>query len=181
MSPSNTLQDLRYEFDPVGNISGNDALPINCVDWYMAQAFCIWDGGRLPTEAEWNFAAAGGDEQRVYPWSMPADSTMIDSTYAVYDPGAILAPGSKSTTGDGRFGHADLAGNVYEWVQDWYATPYPTTTCADCANLTVTGNRVYRGGSYQAPISYLVASYRGDFGPPTATSRSIGIRCARTP
>lgn len=49
----------------------NENLPINCVDWFEAAAFCIWDGGFLPSEAEWNFAAAGGAEQRAYPWSKP--------------------------------------------------------------------------------------------------------------
>ena len=46
---------------------GDDDLPINCIDWYEAYMFCIWDGGRLPTELEWNYAAAGGSEQRPYP------------------------------------------------------------------------------------------------------------------
>ncbi len=58
--------------------------PINCLDWYTAFAFCAWDGGRLATEAEWNYAASGGSEHRYYPWSKPATSTAIDDSYAVY-------------------------------------------------------------------------------------------------
>ena len=50
---------------------GNENRPMGCITWYEAYAFCIWDGGRLPTEAEWNYAAAGGSEQRAYPWSNP--------------------------------------------------------------------------------------------------------------
>jgi|SRR5580704_4705762 sulfatase modifying factor 1 len=48
--------------------SGSENLPINCVDWAEAYAFCIWDGGFLPSDAEWEYAAAGGSEQREYPW-----------------------------------------------------------------------------------------------------------------
>ncbi len=60
----------------------NERHPVNCVTWYEAYAFCAWDGGFLPSEAEWNYASAGGSEQRVYPWSSPPTSTDIDCSYA---------------------------------------------------------------------------------------------------
>ncbi|MFO0743254.1 MAG: formylglycine-generating enzyme family protein [Labilithrix sp.] len=63
----------------------NDSKPMTHMTWFEAFAFCAWDGGRLPTFAEWNFAAAGGDEQRVYPWSQPPGSTAIDKTRASYE------------------------------------------------------------------------------------------------
>ncbi|HEY5951509.1 MAG TPA: SUMF1/EgtB/PvdO family nonheme iron enzyme, partial [Kofleriaceae bacterium] len=105
----------------------NEALPINCINWYDAMAFCSWDGGFLPTEAEWNYAASGGAEQRAYPWSNPATSLTIDcsyanfhpSTYCVNDPtGGTNRVGSESPKGDGKWGHSDLAGNVWEWTLD---------------------------------------------------------------
>src|SRR5207245_2315251 len=57
--------------------ASNETTPINCVSWYVAFAFCSWDGGRLPTEAEWNFASAGGTLQRAYPWSSPSTSIAL--------------------------------------------------------------------------------------------------------
>ncbi|WP_437964677.1 SUMF1/EgtB/PvdO family nonheme iron enzyme [Sorangium sp. So ce260] len=167
----------------------HEQLPMNCLSWYEAFAFCAWDGGRLATEAEWNYAAAGGDEQRAYPWSTPASSTTIDGSYAVYGcaadgsaPGdcassAIQVVGSRSPKGDGRWGHADLAGNVWEWVLDSY-TDYPSE-CDDCANLTIVSLRAIRGGGWFYDASGLLSSRRYD-GNPYVRSH-VGVRCARTP
>jgi formylglycine-generating enzyme required for sulfatase activity len=127
--------------------STNEALPIGCVTWYEAFAFCVWDGGFLPTEAEWNYTAAGGNEQRAYPWSQPASSLTIDCSFANYYintppgtycvngmTGALNRVGSESPKGDGRYGQADLAGNAWEWTLDAYQIPY-AVPCDDCADL----------------------------------------------
>jgi len=170
------------------NAGSNEKLPITCVTWYEAFAFCIWDGGRLPTEAEWNYAAAGGAEQRVYPWSVPAASTSIDCAHANYDDGAgQTCPahqsnnvGSESPKGDGRWGQADLAGNVSEWLRDWYVAPYPNP-CDNCANLAASYDRVARGGTFYADVSGLLSSMRGHFSSSSDRWDAVGARCARRP
>ena len=171
----------------------NEALPINCVTWFDAMAFCIWDGAYLPSEAEWNFAAAGGDEQRAYPWSNPPDSLAIDCAQANYDNGSnecVGAPsgevnrvGSESPKGDGRWGQSDLGGNVWEWSLDWYTAQLPTS-CDDCANLNqgstcpVCPARTVQGGSFGRSAASLRAGGRG-FSVPDERTGEFGIRCAR--
>jgi len=161
----------------------NENLPLVWSAWTAAMAFCIWDGGFLPSESEWNYAAAGGAEQRVYPWSNPAGSTTLDCSHvnstviALMCVGKPNIVGSESPLGDGKFGQADLAGNVSEWVLDYFGA-YPTN-CDDCYASTVTSARGARGSNYTDPTR-LEASSRGsgpeaDFGPFT------GIRCARSP
>jgi formylglycine-generating enzyme required for sulfatase activity len=174
------------------SVGANEKLPIDYVSWYEAYAFCIWDGGFLPSEAEWNYAAAGGSEQRAYPWSSaypPGDAT-IDCSYANYNDGSVycstssstsyrvLAVGADSPKGDGKYGQTDLAGNLWEWNLDWVAAY--TTPCVDCVDATSAAYRVYRGGSCSPTAAFLLASYRGSNILPTGRS-SIGIRCARTP
>jgi len=156
------------------------ALPVRCVTWYVAQAFCVWDQGRLPTEAEWNLVASGAEQQRVYPWSSPASSTAIASSDAVF--GGVAAPASAGThpDGDGRWGHSDLGGNTSEWVFDSYASPYPSDVCTDCANHAASSMQSVRGGSYASVAATLLASFRSGY-PATATSDAIGFRCARDP
>ncbi|WP_437619131.1 formylglycine-generating enzyme family protein [Sorangium sp. So ce1151] len=168
----------------------SEHLPMNCMSWYVAFAFCAWDGGRLPTEAEWNYAAAGGDEQRPYPWSDSASDETINNGYAVYDctgdgstSGAcafsdIQPVGSRSSAGDGRWGQADLAGNMWEWVLDWYAD-YPSQ-CNNCANLTIASVRVDRGGGWNHVASDLLSSHRSN-DDPSGRRGNVGARCARTP
>ncbi|WP_437275448.1 SUMF1/EgtB/PvdO family nonheme iron enzyme [Sorangium sp. So ce375] len=172
---------------------GHEHLPMNCLNWYVAFAFCAWDGGRLATEAEWNYAAAGGDEQRAYPWSNPASSTTIDDTYAVYgctgDGTAsggcafsdIRPVGSRSPTGDGRWGQSDLSGSLWEWALDWYADY--NSDCSNCANTTSASSRVVRGGSFDddASLPYLLSSARSSTVDPSYRNDSGGARCARSP
>lgn len=160
----------------------NENKPVTCMTWYVAFAFCIWDGGRLPTEAEWNYAAAGGGDsgsgQRVYPWSSPPTDTTVNATYATYNVSVSTAVGSHSS-GAARWGQLDLAGNAAEWVLDAYASPYASTSCADCANFTGSA-RGLRGGSYLSGNStLLLTSYRNN-SPPSIQSNDIGMRCART-
>lgn len=167
----------------------NEPKPINCVTWFEAFAFCAWDGGRLPTDAEWSFAASGGDQQRVYPWSSPPLSSSIDATYADYDctgdgsqPGScsitdILFVGSRSPRGDGRWSHADLGGGMWELVVDWNgAYPMP---CNDCANLTPGTQRSIRGGSFQDGASVLRTAVRSVSLSQDTRTPNIGFRCAR--
>lgn len=148
-------------------------LPANCVSFNVAYAFCIWDGGRLPTEAEWNFAAAGGEQQRVYPWF---DSSKVDATYANFESTAPATVGS-TPLGDGRWGQSDLAGNVVEWTLDYYQE-YPAT-CIDCLITTASSDRTMRGGSYgDTPAFFISVSFRG-YGDLTRVVPSQGFRCAR--
>lgn len=164
--------------------------PITCENWYEAYAFCIWDGGFLPSEVEWNYAASGGSEQRVYPWSRPASSTAIDCTYANYFAvGYCVLPetlstndvGSEAPKGNGKYGQADLAGNVYEWNLDVWQDPYLNSPCDDCANLPNGATlRVNRGGGFDTGAAYVLSSR--SFGD-AASERTYdrGARCARAP
>jgi formylglycine-generating enzyme required for sulfatase activity len=169
--------------DSVGTAS-SESLPIDCVTWFAAEAFCIWDGGRLPTEAEWNYAAAGGTAQRNYPWGGAAP----DCSYANYasDGGNCVGPsggpnpvGSEAPKGNGVYGQTDLAGNIEEWVQDWFAEPYPTP-CNNCANLAVGDYRVSRGGHSKGAASTLLTAGRSAY-QPTTVYDYLGVRCARAP
>jgi sulfatase modifying factor 1 len=162
------------------SVGENENKPMNCLGWHEAFAFCVWDAGRLPTEAEWNYAAAGGSEQRAYPWSDPPSSTTIDSTYAVYDGASIGGVGSTSPKGDGRWGQADLAGSLWEWNLDRYDS-YPPS-CKDCATVPTASptDRVIRGGNWGNPAPVLLSSIRRNL-VPTWHASTIGVRCARNP
>jgi formylglycine-generating enzyme len=166
---------------------GNETLPMNCMTWFEAFAFCAWDGGRLPTETEWNYAAAGGGEQRAYPWGAGIDSNKASYECTADGSGAgscmftdMLPVGSKSPQGDGRWGQADLAGNVWEWALDVHQSPYRLAPCMDCADLQVASSRVFRGGAFPNDAYYLLASTRLNQAP-TDRDYDVGVRCARSP
>ena len=169
----------------------DESRPINCVSWWEAYAFCIWDGGFLPSEAEWELAAAGGDQQREYPWGAASPG----SAYAIFGNGqgdcdypggslaactgvANIAPVGSTTLGAGAWGQLDLAGNLWEWTLDWYA-PY-VDPCVDCEYATPASDRSVRGGDFYLGVSYLHPSYRGS-NPPSYRGNDVGFRCARAP
>lgn len=163
----------------------NESLPINCITWYEAFAFCVWDGGFLPTEAEWNYAAVGGSEHRAYPWSSPPSSLTIDCSYANYNSttgscaDGPFRVGTASVKGAGRWGHADFAGNVWEWELDWFQTAY-INPCNDCARLTSTVNRAIRGGMWGNPAANTRGAARLA-NSPDGRYEGLGVRCARRP
>ena len=172
--------------------AGQENLPINCVNWYEAYAFCIWDGGFLPSEAEWGYAAAGGSEQREYPWGSTEPGTACPGAgcqHAIYDcdfPNgagscssvANIAPVGYAAQGAGLWGQLDLAGDVFEWNLDGYAAY--VDPCVDCADLATPPSRVLRGGAFYYFEPTLLPTNRIEIDP-TYRGNYIGLRCARSP
>lgn len=166
----------------------NEEKPMDCVSWFEAFLFCIWDGGRLPTDAEWSYAASPSD-LRLHPWG-----DTIDHSRAVYGCGTsedegqcynasyIAAVGSKSPLGDGVFGQSDLGGNVWEWELDGDALQWTIefpVPCVDCARLATSARRARGGGFYNAATSLQIPAAYGS-NPPNYRA-DLGFRCARDP
>jgi formylglycine-generating enzyme required for sulfatase activity len=132
----------------------NEDKPVNCIDWYTLFAFAVWDGGRLPTDAEWSYVAYSGDEQRAFPWGndvatfethkltvatsflVPGQTYgryTVGPVYALIDDGPVHIASVGTETGRSKWGHADMGGNVMELVLD-VPRPLPAT-CVNCANV----------------------------------------------
>jgi formylglycine-generating enzyme len=156
--------------------------PANCVSFYEAMAFCIWDGGRLPTDLEWEYAAAGGAENRRYPWGAEEPThyhAMYGCNANIID-SCIIPPVRSFERGVGRFGQFDLAGSVAEWTLDSSGPALPTP-CHDCANVEppphVDNPRGMRGGDWTQDASFLAASSTL-YLPADLHLPMHGIRCA---
>ncbi len=167
-----------------------DAMPMNCVNWYVALAFCIWDGGRLPTEAEWEEAAAGGAVDSRFPWGNGDPDPATHAVMSCLAAGAAdagchptdLLPVGSRPAGAGRWGHRDLAGSVWEWNLDFYDPTYyqaVATGCDNCVSLLGTTPRVIRGGDFASPLVQVRATNRGSK-PPVTADPYTGFRCARS-
>jgi formylglycine-generating enzyme required for sulfatase activity len=154
--------------------SGFEEHPATQVSWYGAQAYCAWAGARLPTEAEWEKAARGVDG-RLYPWG----SEPPDCDKAQYgDCGGATVPVGNGLAGASPYGAMDMAGNVWEWVNDWYDPDYYSSSPARNPQGPDSGVRkVFRGGSW----GYLQAFIRtGDRARnrPAYAGFNVGFRCA---
>jgi formylglycine-generating enzyme len=173
--------------------SMDENLPINCVNWYEAYAFCIWDGGFLPSEAEWEFAAAGGGGstgQREYPWgAAPPGSANEYAIYGCFYPAGSdggctgplnVAPVGSAPLGAGAWGQMDLGGEMYQWNLDEYTTPF-TDPCVDCAYLTTSsGGRVIHGGDFYHSAALMLPTALFEQ-LPAVRNEFVGFRCARAP
>jgi len=173
---SNIIMGTIYEADP-----GFEDYPANNISWFGAQAYCEWVGGRLPTEAEWEYAARGPDAN-LYPWGSedPSDELAV---FAQAD-FAALKPVTALPDGISYFGIYGMAGGVREWVADWYDSHYydhsPTINPTGPQDgYLLRSPRSIRGGSWLSRAVELRSSARqfalplkfDEFGPDT------GFRC----
>ena len=157
--------------------------PMNCVTWIQMSEFAEWAEGRLPSEAEWEYAAKSQGQEIYYPWG----TDTVSPEFAVYDTLSTAQVCSK-TDGNTEQGLCDMAGNVWEWVQDEYHPTYegaPTfgdAWCSDtlCSHIDVDDRvrRVMRGGYWRGEQNVIQTTNRG-FSYPKDSSPDIGGRLVR--
>ncbi|NPV85717.1 MAG: SUMF1/EgtB/PvdO family nonheme iron enzyme [Anaerolineae bacterium] len=180
--------DWQHPRGPSSGINGLEEHAVVQVSWNDAAAYCQWAGGRLPSEAEWEKAARGTDGRK-YPWG-DGDVTGGRANFADRNLGVgwadqgeddgykYTAPVGSYPEGASPYGALDMAGNVWEWVADWYDANYYANSPRENPKGPSSGEyRVLRGGSWLIDVSDVRAAGR-DWGAPSFTSSSLGFRCA---
>ena len=181
-----TWIDPDYQKNFVGSLRGrvepefDDDWPMMGVSWYGAKAYCEWTGRRLPTEAEWEIAARGGLEEKLFPWGDQLPGCAFYTRNGCLTEKCVTSSRQNKSFAPNGYGLYDMAGSVWEWTSDWYGAEYYRTS--DYLNPQGPEEGIYRvlrGGSY----------YDGDYGVRNANRKeaipsdigvNIGFRCAES-
>ena len=164
--------------------NGRAGHPQNGITWQQSSEVCQWLGGRLPTEAEWEYAATG-PTHRHYPWGDAPEPGCANGTAVMNDGGygcgtAGTLPVGTKPEGPAWSGALDMLGNVWEWTADYYHTGYAGAPADGSAWLDpVTDYRCQRGASFDNSGTYMNTSERNSY-PATTPRANVGVRCAKS-
>jgi sulfatase modifying factor 1 len=182
--------DWRHPEGPQSDLGGREEHPVLHVSWNDAMAFCAWSGTRLPTEAEWEYAARGGRVRQRFPWGAelePGGAHRMNVFQGVFPGGNTRADGYAGTAPADAFepndyGLYNMTGNVWEWCGDWFHPgSYAASRIDDPTGPSTGTHRVMRGGSYLCHASYC-NRYRVDArsaNDPESSTGNVGFRVVR--
>ncbi|HSH04871.1 MAG TPA: bifunctional serine/threonine-protein kinase/formylglycine-generating enzyme family protein [Anaerolineae bacterium] len=177
-----TNQPITYTNNSFSVPSNLNNHPVNGIDWPAANQYCRWVGGRLPTEAEWEYAARG-PFGNLWPWGNTFDPTRLNCApdSCPNDGFVTTAPVGSFPTGRSWINADDMAGNVWEWVNDWYSdTYYPNSPVTNPTGPTIGASHPLRGGAWSRNIRHTRSSVRVE-NVSGFVFTATGFRCAQSP